>query len=124
MRDPDGGRDGDLDTSEAFSRLTRNPWFVIAVALLGGGTGGSFLGRPDPFTGTEGQALEERIEILERAQGLDDSHRQDAAEKYSRIRSIERDCAICQSRHAQLDRRLDRLEDVLQASGYWSGRDK
>jgi hypothetical protein len=38
-------------------------WVLLAlVAFLGGGGGASLMARPDPFTGTDGKEMEERLD--------------------------------------------------------------
>ena len=81
---------------EAIQQLTKNPVAVLlalALAAVSGGSSGLLFSRPDPFTGTEGQMLTDRIIDLERGQALDDQHRKDAAEGYLRIRTLERHAA-------------------------------
>ncbi len=68
-----------VESKHNFPNSTR--WFPIVIAVLGSGLGaggGLYIGstmtpvqlqeiaRPDPFTGTEGAALERRITDLER----------------------------------------------------------
>jgi len=67
--------------------------------------------RPDPFTGTEGRELEQRIRELERLQAIDDQHRLDAATGYTRIRELERRCQENNSRITAVEAWLNRLDD-------------
>ena len=112
-----GGSDGNsrdrsngaVASDQPFAALTKNPWAVIVIALIGGGTSGNFFGRPDPFTGDDAKAMkaeilaqlerdEERLLELERGQALDDEHRKQAAGGYFRIRSCEQGLAELKER--------------------------
>jgi len=66
--------------------------------------------RSDPFTGTQGRALEARIDKLENLQQLDDDHRIKANEGYARIRDLERRCTINSEQILTLRRDVQRLE--------------
>ena len=92
----DGG-DADMDRSQPFSELTKNPWVVILVAAITGTGSGTFFGRPDPFTGTQGREHAVRIAELERSQAVDDAHRRDATDGYKRMRDTERCCSTMRS---------------------------
>lgn len=91
---------------------------LAAAAVLGAGGG---LGinsmtpevRNDPFTGSQGRILEERVRLLEQVQALDDQHRRDAVAGYGRIRSVERECTSCVTAIESLEKRVDRVENVI-----------
>jgi uncharacterized coiled-coil protein SlyX len=78
-------------------------WALIAI-IAGGGGAASYVNlnpqRPDPFTGTQGNALERRIAKLETSQALDDQHRIDAVDGYRRMRATE---ACCERIHEKLN---------------------
>jgi len=75
--------------------------------------------RADPWTGTQGRATLERVQTLEKdmhrvqqQQALDNQHRIDAVQGYSRIRALESNCIRNESRIDDLERRLDKLNGV------------
>jgi len=104
---------------------------LFGAAVLG--VGGNFaliqsqpeVVRPDPFTGTMGEALENRIIALENLtaeldsdyhdmqvrQAMDDQHRKDAVDGYARIRIIERQCALNQERITEIRREWNRMKE-------------
>ena len=81
--------------------------------------------RPDPFTGTQGKVLEDRIIALENllndiennqqkiliSQAMDDQHRRDAVDGYARIRAIERQCALNNERITEIRKEWNRYKD-------------
>lgn len=96
---------------------------LITASALGMGGGVGWVktqteARADPFTGSQGRALEERIRTLEQAQSLDDQHRIDSKGGYERIRGVESQCTDCQARVLSLEGRLQSLE---QARNFYHG---
>jgi len=67
--------------------------------------------RGDPFTGTQGKVLAERIERLEHSQILDDEHRKAALERWVRIRALENQCVRNEARIDNLEQRLNRTNE-------------
>ena len=111
MAGPDSTNNGRSNVPLAninVGELIRHPWIVIFVALIGGGTGGTFLGRPDPFTGAMGRELEARIEKLENAQSIDESMREGAKERILRLRELEARCAVNERELQNLYREFNR----------------
>ena len=88
---------------------------ALLAVIVGGGGAAGYLNfnppRPDPFTGTEGRVLEARIDELENHQQLDDEHRRQAREGWSRIRDLERRCTINAEQILTLRRDIERLEN-------------
>lgn len=100
-------RDGDMANSP-LGELARNPWMILVMALVGGGTSGTMFGRPDPFTGAMGRELEARIEKLENAQSIDESMREGAKERILRLRELEARCAVNERELQNLYREFNR----------------
>jgi len=95
-----GGFLGRLNTA-----LENRIAMLFVAAVLGAGGGVGFIkanpeARSDPFTGTMGNALEERIERLEHSQILDDDNRRSAIERAARIRVLESNCTRNQAKIA------------------------
>ena len=125
----DGKRDGPLRS--LADALENRIVLLFGAAVLG--VGGNFaliqsqpdVIRPDPFTGTMGKALENRIIALENAindiehlqqnmqisQAMDDQHRRDAVDGYARIRVIERQCALNNERITEIRKEWNRVKE-------------
>jgi len=125
----DGERGGPLRS--LGDALENRIVILFGAAVLG--VGGNFaliqsqpdVVRPDPFTGTMGKALENRIIALENLtaeldhahhdlqvrQAMDDQHRKDAVDGYARIRAIERQCALNNERINEIRREWNRMKE-------------
>lgn len=119
--DPTSGNSGNgKPFSNISAALENRVVLVMLAASLGvGGNLAIVKGqpdtvRPDPFTGTEGRELSNRIARLERLQALDDQHRSDATGGYARIRSLESRCTLNDERIHRLQKDVDQLEADLQ----------
>jgi hypothetical protein len=105
--DSDGSDDTVADDS-LLGAIVRNPLALIFAALIGGGTGGTFFGRPDPFTGDDGKILRDRIVQLETAQAVDNEHRKESRQGYIRIRYCENQVSRLQEQVQSLRKERDR----------------
>ena len=71
MRVPgkDQAQDDSGELSPRKKDVFRSPIIYLLAAALAGGGGGALLGRPDPFTGTQGRELEKGQAELEKRLG-------------------------------------------------------
>jgi hypothetical protein len=121
-----GGTNGGIRPIAAA--LENRVVLLITAALLGVGGNLAIVTtqpdvRADPFTGTMGRALEQRIAALEEEtaedrkflrhlevmQAMDDQHRKDAVDGYARIRVIERQCSLNNERITEIRKELNRF---------------
>lgn len=105
--------DGDRFIAELIKRAA---WVVVAAGLGAGGGVGYIKTQPDaradPWTGTQGRALTERVRELEHSQALDDDHRVASVGGYVRIREVETRCAECMVLIHALESRVRALEQT------------
>jgi len=105
-----GGFLGRLNTA-----LENRIAMLFVASVLGAGGGIGFIkanpdARSDPFTGTMGRALAERIDRLEHSQILDDDNRRSAIERAARMRVLESNCTRNQAKIESLEQRLEWLK--------------
>lgn len=86
-----------------------NRLVLLFVAAILGTSGGIALNktnsniRADPFTGTRGAALEERVRALETGNALNRLHREESKQWKLRIRKLERFCDKCKFKLEQIE---------------------
>ena len=107
------------DSQAANGNGNARLYALVAVLALGGGASGSALfGRPDPFTGTEGRAMEQRVTAAQ-VEAMDRVRRERAAdlvalrEELGREREIARRelaATLAEKLPPSLDARLGAIE--------------